>query len=87
MLDGPATPALEKYREARAALANLDLEQRKGGLLKREDVHVGLARISAIIRQAGDTLQRLFGADAHAVKEIENLFGDSASEEHPDPNA
>jgi hypothetical protein len=90
MLDGPASPALEQYREARAALARLELENRQKSLIPRVDVHQALARIAAIIRQAGDSLQRLFGTEAHAIleealddaeREIESSFGDSASEE------
>jgi hypothetical protein len=96
MLDGPASPALERYREARAAMARLDLATREKNLLPRADVHTGLARIASVIRQAGDTLQKQFGAEPHAVliealdeaeQQIENLFGDSASEEQPDSDA
>ncbi len=61
MLHGPGSPALERYREERAALARLDRKEREGGLLPRDEVRECLACIAAILREAGEALQRRFG--------------------------
>lgn len=61
------SPALERYREERSQLARLDRLEREKTLLPRGDVHDGLSRLAHILRQAGETLQRQFGAEAAAV--------------------
>lgn len=69
MLDGPSSPALEQYRKHRAAMALLDLRERRGSLLPRERLHALLVRLAALIRSAGEILQRQFGSDAATVLE------------------
>lgn len=64
LLTGPASPALERYREERAALARLDRLEREGGLVDRNKMLDGMARVAAIVRGAGDALQRQFGSGA-----------------------
>ena len=64
LMQGSASPALERYREERAALARLDRLEREGHLLPRDEVREALGRIAAILRSAGDTLQRQFGQPA-----------------------
>src|SRR4051812_23579848 len=61
---GPSSPALERYREERAALARLDRLERESVLLPRDQVRESMGRVAAILRGAGDTLQRQFGAGA-----------------------
>lgn len=68
-LNEPSSPALERYRRHRASMALLDLRQRRGELLPREKVHELLGRLSAIIRSAGEALQRQCGADAARLLE------------------
>lgn len=64
---GSKSKALEKYRRARADLANLDLEERRGSLIARDKAHDGLMDIARLIRQAGDALRRQFGPEAYAL--------------------
>jgi len=58
------SPALERYREERAALARLDRLERQMQLLPRDQVRQALGRIAAILRSAGDALQQQFGLAA-----------------------
>jgi hypothetical protein len=67
LLQGGTSPALERYREERASLARLDRLERESQLLPRDQVHEALGRIAAILREAGDALQREFGANAAAI--------------------
>ena len=91
MLAGGSSPALERYREERAALARLDRLERERLLVRRDEVREGLGRIAAIIRGAGEVLQREFGAAAlevlndaldDAQSEIARCFGET---DEPDP--
>ena len=66
-LGGGSSPAFERWREARATLAELDLAKRQGQLLGRNEVHEMLGRVASILRGAGDMLQREFGPEAHRV--------------------
>jgi hypothetical protein len=84
MLMGASSPALERYREERAALAKLDRLQREGQLINRDLAHQSLGKIASILRDAGDTLNRQFGAGAadilhsaldDAKVEIDRSFG------------
>jgi hypothetical protein len=81
-----ASPALERYREERAAMARLDRLEREGQLVARADVREGLGRVAAILRAAGDGLLQQYGPDAvdllnealsDAEREIERLFSDA----------
>ncbi len=81
---GVPSPALERYREERAKLARLDRLERERVLVPRDEVREGLGRIAAIIRSAGEALQRQFGASAvdllyealdDAQREIDQRFG------------
>jgi hypothetical protein len=65
--EGVASPALEKYREARAALAELDLQERQRDLLPRQAVHEVFGRIASRLRDAGEQLGREHGSEAHDV--------------------
>jgi hypothetical protein len=64
LLTGESSPALERYREERAALARLDRLEREHVLVNRQEIREGLSRIASILRTAGDTLQRQFGSGA-----------------------
>lgn len=85
---GVPSPALERYREERAALAKLDRQEREGTLLPREGVRSGMARIAARLRGAGEALERQFGASAReildealddAVMDVTTIVGGEAS--------
>jgi hypothetical protein len=83
-MQGAGSPALERYREERAALARLDRLEREARLIPRDIVREVLGRIAAILRAAGDSLQRQFGPSAVEIlyealddgqREIERSFG------------
>lgn len=61
------SPALERYRLARAKGEELTLLERQGELLRREIVHAELGRLAALLRAAGEQLDREFGPDAAQV--------------------
>ncbi|MEK6797385.1 MAG: hypothetical protein AABZ12_00310 [Planctomycetota bacterium] len=67
MLDGPESPALERYRDEKAKLARLDRLEREGALLARDMVHHGLGRLVMIFRGASEQIQRQFGVEAHGI--------------------
>lgn len=82
------SPGLERYRLAKAALAELDLAERQKTLLPADTVRDSVNAIALAFRQAGETLQRQFGVEAHAILEsavseaeaqINDMFG---SDEH-----
>ena len=64
LMQGASSPALERYREERAALARLDRLEREDQLVPRDQVRQALGRIAAMLRAAGDGLQRQFGCPA-----------------------
>jgi hypothetical protein len=74
MLAGDGSPALERYRLARAKLAELDFSQRCGQLVPVADFVGMLGPLSAILRGAGDELGIKYGADA------QRLLNDSLDE-------
>jgi hypothetical protein len=73
-MTGPSSPNLERWRAARADLAELEREQREGNLIPREEIHDGLVRLAARLRKFGETLQRQFGPEAHRL--LEELLDD-----------
>ena len=97
LLNSGDSIGLERYRMAKAQLAEMDLAEREKVMLNAEAVHDGLAVISQTFRQACEELQRRFGGDAHAIIEqaiteaestIHDLFGPniadlSSSESNP----
>jgi hypothetical protein len=83
------SPALERYREERAALAKLDRLEREGTVIDRNRAREALGRIAALLRAAGDALQRQYGPGAgelfnevlvDAQREIERSFGQPSAE-------
>ena len=90
LMVGPASPALERYREERAALARLARLEREGELLPRDLVRQSLSKTASIIRTAGEALQKQFGDSAaemlyeaigDAEAEIERFFSEPADAE------
>lgn len=63
MGDGDS-PALERFRAAKADLAELDREQRIGNLCRRETVREALVAFGQTLRVACDVLVRRYGNDA-----------------------
>lgn len=67
LLRGDGSPALERYREARAKLADLDYRKRVGELIDVAAMHERHVRIAGRLRQAGELLGRKFGVDAQLI--------------------
>lgn len=67
MLAGPVSPALERFREARASIAELDFLKRTGEVIDREQIHEVFSRIAMVLRGAGEKLERDFGGDARGI--------------------
>jgi hypothetical protein len=79
---------LELYRGERYLRERLKRLEDERQLLPRAAVHDRFARCAAVLRSAGDTLQRKFGRDAHALldqalTECERLIA-SLGDEQPD---
>lgn len=74
MLAGGDSPGLERFRMARAKIAELDLQERELFLIPRDKVHDGLGRLATILRGAGESLQRQFGKEAQDI--IDEALGD-----------
>ena len=64
LLTGGDSPGLERYRLAKAALAELDLANRKGELIDVGKCKDMLSRWATIIRRMGERLGKRFGNDA-----------------------
>lgn len=86
---GGDSPALERYRLARAKHAELDLEVRKGALVPREEIRNGLGRFASIIRQLGERLGRRYGPESarslndaldDCQRVVDDVFGDAATD-------
>ena len=58
------SPGLERYRLAKAELAELELQVRKGTLIPIDAVKDTIARWSALIRRMGEALGKRFGNEA-----------------------
>jgi phage terminase Nu1 subunit (DNA packaging protein) len=64
---GGSSPALERFRLARAQREEFALERDRGQWLRREEVHDGLALLAGVVRQAAETIQKQFGPEAHQI--------------------
>jgi len=64
LLAGANSPALERYREHRAGLAELDVKERTAELVPLNDLWPALERFAGFIRRAGETLVPRFGNEA-----------------------
>jgi len=77
LLDGPSTPALERYRDEKAKLAKLERLERECELLPRDQVHAGLARIASLLRSAGEAIQKI-NPECYAI--LDEALADAAQE-------
>jgi hypothetical protein len=64
---GPASPALEKYRLAKAGREELKLESERKNLISRQDLREALGKWAALLKQASEILGQRFGVDAQQV--------------------
>lgn len=61
LAEGVDSPSLERWRAARADMAELDLHQRQQELVALSDVHELFVLTAQVYRDAGDQLVRQFG--------------------------
>lgn len=61
------SPALEQWRASKAAMAALDLEERRGELVGMAALQELLSEWRASLRLACDALQRRCGREAHDI--------------------
>lgn len=64
LLSGSDSPGLERYRTAKADLAELELERQRGTLVSLDRVRDRMAATFTLIRRAGERLQQHYGAAA-----------------------
>ena len=85
MLRGDSSPGLERYRAARAELAEMDLAEKRGQLVRVESIRRMLDTVASLIRDATVRIDRQFGAEAadmigdaldEADRHIRRQFGD-----------
>lgn len=70
MLAGGSSPALEKYREHRAGIAELELNERRGRLVDIDAFNEWWeSEVASPIRRSIETLQRKHGPDAAKIIE------------------
>ena len=83
LLLGPGTPWLEELRKETAKIKKMDRLERERTLLPRDEIHEALGLMAAILRNLGETLQRLHGPAAQQLlndalddyqREIDTLF-------------
>lgn len=93
LLAGTDSPGLERYRLARAALAELELDERQKNVVRVEVIRDALLRFADILRRLGDRLNRRYGADAglavyDAIDECRRVlrgeFGDTDTDRDTD---
>src|SRR5262245_14716913 len=70
------SPNLERYRAAKAELAEMQAAERRGQLISRERNREFLGRVAAILRQAGEVI-RTFSSEAHQI--LDEALADTAS--------
>lgn len=90
-LVGGDSPGLERYRLAKAAIAEYDLEQRKQELIEREKARSSLGRLASILRRLSERLGKRYGPDAsiavnNAVLEYQRIIDDDFGSSDPDSN-
>ena len=67
LMNGAGSPALERYREERAAIARLDRRKMEGELQPRHEVREMMGTVASILRGAGDALTQQFGPAAAEI--------------------
>ena len=66
-MSGEVTPALERWRGAKADREEFFRDRDFGEWVARDDVHEGLALFASILRRAGERLERECGPRAHDI--------------------
>ena len=68
-LAGDNSPALERYRTARAEREEMTVQTLQRELVPRAELRAGLARLAEILQRCGETLARDYGPGAMEVLE------------------
>lgn len=96
LMQGGSSPALERYREHRASIARLDLLEREGKLMPRDEARQCMWRIAALLRSAGETIEKQCGREPAEIlrqaiediaREIDRGFAEAESESTVDTTA
>lgn len=66
-MTGAVSPALERFRNARADLAELERDQKRKELVPRHEVHQVMGQVADVLRNAGTVLGKRWGAEARRV--------------------
>lgn len=93
---GESSPALERWREEKYLLAQLERLEKQKQLFPRHVVHEALVRLATILRSAGEQLQKVSpdAGDAlneslddcdRAIAELFRLANDDQPNNHPHP--
>lgn len=64
MMSGENTQAIERYRLAKAKLAEMELEDRRKETINRDELHAVLGKMAGLFRGCGEALQKQYGPDA-----------------------
>ena len=67
LLVGGNSPGLERYREAKADMAEMERDERNHSLISRDELREGWTLIAGVLRRAGESLGRQHGEDAQAI--------------------
>ena len=67
MLDGPNSPALEEYRREKAIITRIQREALQRKTVTVDEMRGNLTLLSTILRNAGETLGRQYGAEAQEI--------------------
>lgn len=67
MAAGGDSPHLERYRSASADLREMEVEERRGALVRLDDTKEFLGRLAKIIRSLGASLGKAYGPDAQQM--------------------
>lgn len=79
MMIGPTgSPWLEKYREQRAGLAELELRQKRGELIEVADVQEFVMLLASLLRGGLDIIQRQCSPDVYTI--VRNCIADVEGE-------
>jgi hypothetical protein len=64
LMDGPASPGLERYRTARAQREEIELAKLRGKLVDRTETRRIMSLMAHHVRRTGDRLLKRFGKEA-----------------------
>ena len=82
---GPSSPALERYREERARLAEMDLAERQNNVIPRINLRAAMAIFAKHLERAAQRLEKEVSSDAALLvhetwSECERLLNDLQSD-------